>query len=172
MIAAQRISGKAVATADARKVASTGPITQISSCAVVSSAKRVRTWSFGTIRGYRARTTGMSGGAEAPTSSPSPISSGAKAPAKTNANVLIALITAAAMSVRATPTRPARRAVIGRATASPTPTHATTVPASPKEWVSSRTCSRIASDRMPSGRRAKSCDAVTFTTPGTRSRSR
>ena len=50
-IAAQRSNGNVVATAEARTVAATGPMTQISSCAVVSRANSVRTSSPGTIRG-------------------------------------------------------------------------------------------------------------------------
>src|SRR5882762_8711591 len=44
-------SGAAVDTSEVNTVTTTGPVTQISSCAVVSKANNARTVSAGTIRG-------------------------------------------------------------------------------------------------------------------------
>ncbi len=88
---------------------------------------------------------------------------------KASASMLMPLIRAADTKVGIIPIRPRRRAVMGMATASPMLVHATTTPATAYDPVRACTCSRIASDSMPSGSRAKkSCEAVTLTTPGTR----
>ena len=77
--AAENTSGIDVDTAEARKVAATGPIAKISSWAVVSRANSARSPSPDTICGYSARTAGSSGGIEAPTRNPSTISTGVDA---------------------------------------------------------------------------------------------
>lgn len=84
---ADTTSGNAVDTAEARNVAATGPITQMSSCAVVSSANNARTPSRGTSCGYSARTTGISGGTDAPMSRPSTISTAGAEPANASASM-------------------------------------------------------------------------------------
>src|SRR3954469_22463376 len=71
VIPAAASSGTAVDTSEANTVTTTGPVTQINSYAVVSNANNARTVSAGTIRGYRARTTGIIGGIVAPTRVPS-----------------------------------------------------------------------------------------------------
>ena len=169
--AAENSSGIAVDIADARNVAATGPITQISSCAVVSSANSARSPSPGTICGYSARTAGNSGGTEAPIRNPNTMRNVTGTWTKASASMLMPLIKAADTRVGTIPIRPSRRAVIGIATASPMLVNATTAPATAYDPVRACTCSRIASDSMPSGSRANSCEAVTLTTPGTRTSS-
>ncbi len=115
---AETTSGIAVDSAEARKVVATGPTTQISSCAVVSNANNARTPSLGTNCGYSARTTGISGGTDAPMSTPSINSSGPEAPAKASASMATPLVRAATIRV-ITMARPAMRAVTGIASASP-----------------------------------------------------
>ena len=130
VIAAEAISGIAVDTSVERAMAATGPTTQIISWAVVSSAKSARTPSRGSICGYNARTTGIRGGTDAPTSRPSAINGGPEKVASASPSMLAPLTAAqiASVAVVRSP-RPAMREVSGMAIASPTVRQATTTPA-------------------------------------------
>ena len=110
-------------------MAATGPITQISSCAVVSSANNARSPWPGTICGYSARTAGNSGGTEAPIRNPNTMRYVTGTWMNASASMLMPLIRAADTRVGTIPIRPSRRAVIGMATASPMLVNATTAPA-------------------------------------------
>ncbi len=118
------------------------------------------------------RTAACTGGVERPAIMPRAMYPGTERGSSPRPSTAMTQTDRVRVSTRRMPQAPIHRLVMGPATAWPTLVAASTRPADPYDPVCCSTCSRIAKDIIPLGKRAVSWAAIMRPTPGVRRRSR